>query len=494
MKAPLSTRPCPVEYDRTFRCPSRPALLHGARQAGSVLLVCLLTAAIMGVTLTSYLALTHAQNTSVMRSQVWNSAMAMSEAGVEDAMAMINKHSGNWDLLPTWTNNSHIVADNWTDLGDNVYYVRRFMDRNSWGTNYYDVYITNRNDSPTITSVGTVQWNYGSAPPSYFATIGTLDAAQPLACASRSLGVSTEVDPLFAVAMAAVRQIDFSGNNVTTDSFDSADPLFSANGLYPFGQVNKQKAAGDVATSDLIINSVNVGNANIKGQVKTGPGGTINIGPNGSVGDKAWVEGGNLGIKPGHSANDMNVQFPNVTLPSASWSPAIFGPYWINGKLWAYAILSSGDYSIPYLDTSLYVGTNVKARIRMDGDVKLTGSGDDFHLARGSQVSLYMTAASFSIKGNGIVNENGNASSFYYFGLPANTTVSFGGNASFTGAVYAPQADFTLGGGGNTKYDFIGASITKSVKMNGHFNFHYDENLRRVGPGRGYIPWDWGEL
>jgi arabinogalactan endo-1,4-beta-galactosidase len=51
----------------------------------------------------------------------------------------------------------------------------------------------------------------------------------------------------------------------------------------------------------------------------------------------------------------------------------------------------------------------------------------------------------------------------------------------------------TLGGGGNDKKDFIGASVTKSVKMNGHFNFHYDEYLRTIGPGRGYIPIAWAE-
>jgi len=29
--------------------------------------------------------------------------------------------------------------------------------------------------------------------------------------------------------------------------------------------------------------------------------------------------------------------------------------------------------------------------------------------------------------------------------------------------------------------------------MNGHFNFHFDENLARIGPGRGYIPVSWNE-
>ena len=30
--------------------------------------------------------------------------------------------------------------------------------------------------------------------------------------------------------------------------------------------------------------------------------------------------------------------------------------------------------------------------------------------------------------------------------------------------------------------------------MNGHFNFHYDEALARIGPDRGYVPDSWYEL
>ncbi|MDW8311020.1 MAG: hypothetical protein RMK20_16735, partial [Verrucomicrobiales bacterium] len=58
---------------------------------------------------------------------------------------------------------------------------------------------------------------------------------------------------------------------------------------------------------------------------------------------------------------------------------------------------------------------------------------------------------------------------------------------------YAPQAAFQLNGGGSNPRDFIGASVSRNVKMNGHFKFHYDENLRRIGPGRGYVATNWKE-
>ena len=60
--------------------------------------------------------------------------------------------------------------------------------------------------------------------------------------------------------------------------------------------------------------------------------------------------------------------------------------------------------------------------------------------------------------------------------------------------IYAPNAAFTLNGGGNNAIDFVGASVSSTVTMNGHFNFHYDEALGRIGARRGYIITGWGEL
>src|SRR6188768_2061408 len=60
-------------------------------EAGSVLLVSLIITAVLGLTLASYLIMSQQQNVSVMRSQTWNSAIVMSEAGVEDALSLLNK-------------------------------------------------------------------------------------------------------------------------------------------------------------------------------------------------------------------------------------------------------------------------------------------------------------------------------------------------------------------------------------------------------------------
>src|SRR6266853_4782287 len=225
-------------------------------KSGSVLLVTLMLSAIIGMTLGGYLIMALSQNRSVVRSQTWNSSIAMTEAGVEDALQLLNKYSGNFDQVTNWP--SSAWYDNWSLIASNVYYVRRYI-----GENYYDVYITNA-ITPTISSSGTVAWHYNYAsvaPQAMFAAVG-VSPTTPTNI-SRMVVVQTKIDALFTVAMAALLTIDFNGKNVATDSFDAADPNYSTwnaalgYGTYPFGDVNKTKATGDVVTDDTIINSLN---------------------------------------------------------------------------------------------------------------------------------------------------------------------------------------------------------------------------------------------
>jgi hypothetical protein len=60
--------------------------------------------------------------------------------------------------------------------------------------------------------------------------------------------------------------------------------------------------------------------------------------------------------------------------------------------------------------------------------------------------------------------------------------------------VYAPEAAFSCGGGGSTDFDYQGACVVYSASMNGHFNFHFDENLSRLGPPTGFSIISWREL
>lgn len=112
-------------------------------------------------------------------------------------------------------------------------------------------------------------------------------------------------------------------------------------------------------------------------------------------------------------------------------------------------------------------------------------------IAPGASLKLYVGGASTGLNQ---VNTDGNAATFQYYGLPTNTDIKWGGNNAYVGTVYAPQASFTCGGGGNNTYDYQGACVVGSVNLNGHFNFHFDENLRRRGPVSAYVLSSWEEL
>ena len=290
--------------------------------------------------------------------------------------------------------------------------------------------------------------------------------------------------PVFAAALAASGTINLAGNNLATDGFDSGDPMYST----PYGLYDptKTKATGDVCTDGIHTNSLNVGNAEIKGHVKTGPGvNTITIGPNGSVGERLWVEGGYFGIEAGWASTDFNVVFPDVTLPTQVWLFATTttpGSDIINGVQYSYIFKTNGDYFINNLNGNVYVSTNAHVRLKINNSYNTSSQVIRLDV-NNATLQIFMLGSTFSLGGGALIdNPSGHAERFYLFGLPSCTSISFGGNGNFYGAIYAPEADFTLGGGGSSTWDFVGSSVTKSVTMNGHFNFHYDETLQRVGP------------
>jgi hypothetical protein len=424
-------------------------------QDGSITMIALFTVAVIGVSLASYLTLTSRQNVSTTWSQYWNLEIPVAEAGVEEALTHLY-HNGP----------SNLTANGWT-LGLDGYTKTRYLDTNS----YYVTRITT-DANPRVISAGYVRQPMSS---------GWLTP--------RTVLVNTRRDGMFMKGMVAKGSIDLNGQNVRSDSFDSMDPLFSTLGQY---DPTKFKDNGDIASNASIIGIINQGNADIYGHVSTGPGGSVTVGANGAAGSKAWIEAGNTGVQSGWFTDDMNVSFPDVTAP---FSGGAFAPAGGNliGTNYTY-LMGSGNYQIANLSmsgnqTMLVTGNAV---LYVTSSLSLTGNSA-IQLAPGATLRLYMAGAYANLGGNGVVN-NGNALNFSYYGLPSNTSVSYSGNGAFTGTIYAPSAAFTLGGGGSSTYDFAGASVTATVNMNGHYNFHYDENLGRNGPRRGYVVTNWVEL
>ena len=451
--------------------------IYNARaNAGNALIVTLMTCLLLGVGLASYLVLVSSQNYSVMRSLAWNSTIPILEAGAEEALTQLHHHGI-----------TNLSANGWVAVTSEhgpAYYKKRFL-----GDSYYEAYIT-PTDPPVVFSYG-----YVPAPLSPGSHVGMILASLPTGERTapgylmRRVRIQTTGGALFAKGMVAEGQINLNGNNVSTDSFDSEDPDHSNIGLYPSGNNSKTKDMGDVATNSGLVNSLNVGNANIKGRIATGPGGSVAIGPNGTVGSKTWVESGRRGIETGYVQDDMNVDFKPVSVPFTS-GYTIPGGGTVGGIHYNY-ILGSGNYKLNTLSGRVLV--TGEAVLHVTGSISFSGNN---YLKIGSTGSLkvYNSGASASFSGNATWNEDGTALKLQYWGLPSNTSVAISGNGAFTGTIYAPSAALTLNGGGKDEYDFVGASISKTVQMNGKVQFHYDEALSRNGPLRDYVVTSWNEM
>jgi hypothetical protein len=411
---------------------------------------------------------------------------------------------------------------------------------------------------------------------------------------TRAVKCTARRGTLYLGGMIVQTIIDLKGNNVSADSFDSADPLKSSNGQWDPAKTGDK---GDVYTNLGITNSMNVGNANIFGHAHTGPGGTLSVGPNGAVGEHSW-QAFYSGIEPGWASDDSNYTFPANSLPYASGltpmagnvvstttvpittntvtsatlpSPPPTGPVTTNvtstttsstypnpapptvttnstlqssssypvptpanvttnitvtkkGKVittytwpvytytypnysYTYAVVSTGiGYTTNHYDNILYSGdyyaTALSGSTIVLGQARLVlpngfnqASKDSFTVGPNASVAVYADGTTATINTGGVNNNNysGLAANFMLFCTPNVTQFNMGSTATFIGALVAPNANVIMSGGGNSTVNYVGCLIANSVKMNGHYNFHFDEALGRIWNGR-YLVTSWNEI
>jgi hypothetical protein len=519
--------------------------LRHSNERGGVLIIVLITSLIMGITLASYLQYTSTQTRSIMRSQAWNTAIPIAEAGVEEALAHINNSvvGTNWAL------------NGWTLVGDHFQKAGRTLDGR------YIAQIS-AETLPTITCTAFTMDGRSTNPPVRRVMVTTSRFGTGLK------GLITKAD----LAMVG---------NATIDSFDSEDARYNSDGRY---DPAKKKDGGYAASvyGNLSAQTVN-------GSIGTGPTGVAT----GTVGDFAWTRS-NTGIQPGHYANDVNFSFPEVQRPfdggAATPAPGSITltnySYWtsivttatipmpppanivtnlkgvitttfyprgvpanlvttntthtrtktdpapgtylnlvVQGQWNEYDLITSYSYpSITYSYST--TGTNATvtsqsyayvlngdryeiSNLRLSGSQRLIVTGkevtlyiregfsmtglSEFIIAPGASVKIY-AGGDVALAGNGILNYSQNAASFEIFGLPTCKNIDISGNVAFTGVIYAPQADVTMNGGGNNTYDVVGAIVANTAKMNGHFHFHYDEALGRAKILSKYSVASWREL
>jgi len=392
--------------------------------------------------LAGYLTLVSGQQQSVSRSQKWNSALDLAEAGIEEGLAQANASPNDFSV-------------------------------NSWGVS------NGTNYGPVIRTLSGGTYGVcikGSNTPTIYAT-GCVTAPMSSTVLMRTVRVTTQVLPLFNVGLGAVGNINMNGNGMATDSWNSHSTNLSNNGFYTS---SKTSTNGDVASEQGIVN---IGNHTINGNLYLGPTASYTSGTNQILGDLD---------------KNYNVNFPDVKVPAAVASAptaTIVG----SGSNKTNLISSTGNYTINN-DYPIVVASNVTATITLtsqtfDQPITLQGSLSASTLA---SIVIYANPNSangtFSLSGDsGMGAVNGTPLNFLVYGTPNVTSITMSGNSAFIGAIYAPEAVLTLNGGGNNS-NLQGAAIVKSVTLNGHYDFHYDEALASWGPAKSFTANSWQEL
>ncbi|HXI70704.1 MAG TPA: hypothetical protein VNN22_10160 [Verrucomicrobiae bacterium] len=411
------------------------------REQGSVLIVTLILGTLLLLGLSTYLMLLVSQKNLGTRSQTWNASLALCEAGVEEALAQVNSSALNF--TNTGLAKTDFSDNGWGSSGSVYGPVAR-----SFPGGTYAVIVPTNGPTPTIYATG-------------YATVPIVGDQ-----ISRVVKVTTTRQGLFNVGIGAIGNIDFNGNGIITDSYNSQLASLSTAAQY---DPAKTSTNGSIASKEGLID---LGNHTIKGDEYLGPN----------------AANSNNGTVTGTTYYDYNVQFPDVILPPGAngWSiaPATSGTY---------VFTTSGNYTINEdRPVTVYPGVTVNLNVTSSDftatAIKILGGITNAGTAR-----FFLNGpSSVSIAGNTAVNPT-RPINLVFYGLPSLTSITFSGTTDFQGVIYAPEANIALNGGGNA-INLSGSVIVKNITDNGHYLIHYDESLADYGPSRGYVANSWLEL
>jgi hypothetical protein len=422
---------------------------------GGVLVTMLMVCMLIGIMLTAYLAMISKQQTFTFRSQVWNHCIPMCEAGVEEALAHIN-------YIDTTTN---FAINGWSVDAAGSYRKEREL---NYGTCWIAI---DTNMPPVITAVGGLRLPLQTA------------------YVTRAVRVRTKFNQQFPNAILARGAIAMNGS-ARLDSFNSTNAQESTGGQYDPAKFTDHAS---VATVSQQPGQLNIGNVSIYGSVATGPGGDITLQANGNVGSTAFNNNSLYDglVQEGHVTDDVNVMINEAGLPETWGQPVPPAKDTIGGTNYTY-VLRQGDYQLSGNlnltggnDRMIVVG---KARLYVTGTTTVGGPAYIL-IGTGGSVEWY-AGGDVDLGGGGVLNSPGFAKNFSVIGLQNCTSVTYDGHSAFVGTIYAPDADVKFTG----TSDIFGAVVGKTITVQGHVQFHYDEALRGNPKFGRFIAYSWEEL
>jgi len=464
---------------------------------GSVLIVAMLLAAIVAISLTSYMKLASATSSVSYRSHYAGVAMNAAESGLEQAMWSINKKkAGSTTAWDGWDTSSGSTARRTFDMGTvsgggSVSVKVLMSDRNLTTTSPYAIAraIVTPVNGPTVE-----KW----------------------------IKISLHQRSRFSNGLVAKRSITFSGNNPEVDSYNSA------NGAYtPSPSTTNRFPRGSAGSASIGISSLSVGNADIYGYASIGSSDYTGL----SVGSQGKVTGSfsapsgtvdyshvstnftanfDLQTAPSNSATSLGTVNTDLTLPknAASDAKTVVTDATTGVTTTTYYYTAS---SIDLQNETLVISPGYNVVVTVSGSVDVGGGSGAINVnstkvngvSNTSSLNLYVNG-NVSIDGQGATNTlttttggtttttvNRPQDLMIWGTNDTSQTIKIAGNGELSAVVYAPNASLEVKGGGNSG-SIYGSYIANTVKMTGNDSFHYDESLANLDSGEplGIDKWD----
>jgi hypothetical protein len=473
------------------------------KSEGGVLII-VLVLAILAMSLVGLVA-SRIQNNyhTLAQASVWQSALLATEAGADLGIAELRKTTGT--LTPAWVgwtttdsagnplpNAAHrLVMTNLTQAPDcgvevSVDAPPTLIDRS--GKQWYRIRSRGYTKLPGRPLVAS-NVNDRDLRKVFFRWDAKLGTAVNRPNTSRYIEVIAKPISYFA-GMVGESLITMNNHNVTVDSFDSSNPAYSGyDDASTVGWYNpaKRRQHGDVATNGQLIQA---GSAQIFGDVLTN---------NGTVTGAANVTG--------EQRTDFYRELTPVEKPG-DWTTIVPTPLSVTNADTLTAGLKSAPtrYKLSTISLSgnntlrispgggIPAGTNSYVEIWITGDLKTSGNGT-ISVDKNVFATFYVEG-NINITGNGFVNNSAKAANIEILGIEPppgqSRQVKLAGNGAFIGALYAPNFDIELTGGGSSG-TFWGSIVGKTVTLLGNANFHYDEALAVDGEPTDYMVASWFE-
>lgn len=405
---------------------------------GNVLLVCAVTLGAVGLVLVTYLQLGSTQQILTARSQSWNAALPVAEAGIEEALTHLN-----------WNRGTNLASQGWTGQGNRYSKTRQLAPN---GEAFYTAEISDLGQRFQITATG-----YQRLP------LATNYVRRTI------VATAVRTNLIFTKALIAKKHIR-CGQGTLIDSFDSTDPNYSSNGKYV---PSKAKDTASVAATSSKKNAVKVDKTKIYGDGATAPKGNFEFKNGGALGDSAWIKSGKTGAQPGKLSSDFTYEFPLVRepWPKGTGKTPTGGKY--KGTDYQY-ILTTGHWELGKTDLSkpVIVPTNSQAVLYVTGDFK---ADQDIIIEQGATLILFMGGHKFEVADKKIAAEDHQALQFQYYGLPSNKEVRIKKKTDIAAVMYAPSAKIKIEGDG----DAVGSFVGKCIHFKHEGQLHYDEGITK---------------